>query len=86
MKLSIYKIPEDKDTYIWYVEIKQRYAELWYNEISRRHSELFKDKELWSEYKEIYDIDESYELWQISVQHLASMMKFLQYNIRNIWK
>lgn len=78
MKLSIYKYPEEREDYIWTIEIKERYAELWYKEISRRHWIWFRDKTC---DLPMYDVDESFELWQMSISHLRDMMDFLRDNV-----
>ena len=78
MKLQIYKYPEWKETKIWYIKIKKEFAELWYQEISRRHWILFRDKTI---DLPMYDVDESYELWKMSISHLKDMMDFLKDNI-----
>lgn len=78
MKLAIYKYPEWEEDYIWTIEIKERYAELWYKEISRRHWILFRDQTI---DLPMYDIDESFELWKMSISHLRDMMDFLRDSI-----
>lgn len=77
MKLTIYKYPEEEETFIWIIDIKERYTDMWYNEISRRYLELKTNPNI-----KIFDIDESYELWQISLWHLEEMIKFLKENIK----
>lgn len=71
MKLQIYKNPDDKTTKIWYIEIKNELTEKWYNEMMNR----FKKSE-W----ERFDIDETFEIWKISVNHLIEMLNFLKKN------
>lgn len=68
MKLTIYKYPEREEDYVWIIEIKERYAELWYEEVMRRFR-------FWE--TEVFDIDESFELWKISTRHLKEMINFL---------
>ena len=72
MKLTIYKYPEGKQDFIWIIDIKERYTEMWYNEIMRRFIQADWER---------FDVDESFELWQISINHLKHMMEFLSDNI-----
>lgn len=68
MRLAIYKNPDLKQDYIWYIWIKKEYTSLWYNEMMRR----FKNHE-----NNVYDVDESYECWVMSISHINEMFKFL---------
>lgn len=68
MRLQIYKNPDDKNTKIGFIEIKNELARVWYEEIMKR----FKISE-W----EIFDVDEAFETWAISINHLWEMLKFI---------
>ena len=70
MKLKIYQFPEEKQKYIGEIDIRNMYTTLWYNEMMRRFKEDDWDR---------FDIDESYELWQISLNHLLEMLKFIKW-------
>lgn len=69
MKLQVYKNPEDKKTYIWELTLSDEEAQKWYDEVMRR----FKER---SEF--VFDVDESYECWAISIWHLQSMLDFFK--------
>jgi len=71
MIFIIYKTPEEKEDDIWSIDIKERYTEMWYKEMMKRFKE-------WE--KKVYDIDESYETWKISLWHLNEMINFLKLN------
>ena len=73
MKLTIYKYPEKKEDYIWVIDINERCTNLWYNEMNNRWREVRHNPEI-----KIFDIDESYETGQMSLDHLLEMIKFLK--------
>jgi len=76
MKLTIYRFPEEKDQLIWTIDIKDNIAEMWYEEVWRRFWEIKTNPNI-----AIYDIDESFETWQMSIWHLEEMMKFLKIHL-----
>ena len=82
MRLQIYKNPDDKNTKIGLIEIKNELARVWYNEMMRRFKELSncvneKHKQVYLKNNNIYDLDESFETWTISINHLWEMLKFI---------
>ena len=87
MKLTIYKYPEEQETYIWVIDLKERYVTMWYEEQMNRFWAMSinpneKDRNNYTREYPVFDIDESYEIWQISLDHLAEMIKFLKENIK----
>jgi hypothetical protein len=71
IKQNWFSISKDNKT-IWEISIEQEYADLWYKEMMRRFIKPEKDEK-----PNCFDIDESYECWEISIWHLKEMLKFL---------
>lgn len=69
----------------WFITIDWDKAELWYKEMMRRFNLLSDDKtedekQLILKNFPCFDIDESYECWEIGIPHLISMLTFLRNN------
>lgn len=80
IKINWYAIHEEE---IWEVFIKKEYTDLWYEEMMRRFTALddsFSEKDKQNYLREFpcFDIDESYECWEIWLPHLYEMLKFLK--------
>jgi len=64
------------------ISITQEEADKWYKEMTNRFIKLWnlktqEAKEKYIKAVKMFDIDESYEYWQMSEAHLKEMMKFL---------
>ncbi len=86
MKLKIrqnwYSIDESNKT-IWEIEIDKEYTDLWYREMMRRFNllswkETEEEKQLLLSNFPCYDIDETYECWEIWLPHLIEMLTFIR--------
>lgn len=80
-KINQYWFWIDKNE-IWEIFIKKEYTDLWYKEIMRRFSVLDKsssekDRQNYLREFPCFDIDESYECWEIWLPHLLEMLKFI---------
>ena len=63
---------------IWEIEIDNELTTKWYNEMIIRFKEIPDNPtKQWYKSNPLYDIDESYECWQISLPHLRDMFIFL---------
>ena len=72
LKFEIKENPDLKTKILFELQIYQDKWELWYNEVMRRIRE-------WEE--EVFDVDESSELWVMSQKHFKAMDSFLFDNV-----
>lgn len=85
MKLEICKrwdiLISENNPKIWEIELDDILCRKWYNEVIRRFKEM-PDKITKQYFKKypVYDIDEAYGCWQISLEHLKDMLTFLTNN------
>ena len=71
-KFSIHKKWLDlNEPVIFYVDLPEKLLDDWYKEQVRRYK-----NEEWK----IFDIDESYELWKMSLDHILEFIKFIKKN------
>lgn len=73
---------------IWEIKIEKEYTDLWYKEIMRRFDLLSKiesesKKQKFMKSAWCYDIDETYECWEIWLPHLIELLKFINNDKNN---
>lgn len=72
MYIAVYENPEFKENKLFCIDINKYTWQSWYSENMRRHKENID--------LPIYDVDEVWEIWNMSINHLKDMIDFLKVN------